>query len=145
MDGGFGSFQTQLGVRTSPAVKKLGCALLKDMIEGDKLIIEDYDTIQELTAFVAKKGSYEAETGYHDDTVMTLVLFAWCTSQNYFKELTDLDIRTKLYQEKMAQIEEDLAPFGFIDDGLGEDTFVDNEGTRWSVDSENNNNNSMDW
>lgn len=143
MDGGFGSFQTQLGIRTSPAVKKLGCALLKDMIEGDKLIVEDYDTIQELTAFVAKKGSYEAETGYHDDTVMTLVLFAWTTSQNYFKELTDLDIRTKLYQEKMAQIEEDLAPFGFIDDGLSENTFVDNEGTRWTVEEDDKN--SMDW
>ena len=142
MDGGFGSFQSQLGVRTSPAVKKLGCALLKDMIEGDKMLIEDYNMIQELTAFVAKKNSYEAETGHHDDLVMTLVLFAWTTSQNYFKELTDLDIRTKLYQDKIRQIEEDLAPFGFIDDGSSDDTFVDNQGTRWSVDNDNNN---MDW
>lgn len=148
MDGGFGSFHTQLGVRTSPAVKKLGCGLLKDMIESDKLIIEDYDMIQELSAFVAKKGSYEAETGHHDDTVMTLVLFAWCTSQNYFKDLTDLDIRSKLYQEKIQQIEEDLAPFGFIDDGLDEQTFVDNEGTRWSTHQsphQDDENNSMGW
>ena len=141
MDGGFGSFQTQLGVRTTVTVKKVGCSILKDMIEGDKLIVEDYDTIQELTAFVAKKGSYEAETGHHDDLVMTLVLFAWCSTQNYFKELTDLDIRTKLYQEKMQQIEEDLAPFGFVDDGLEETSFIDNEGNRWNIDQ----NNSMGW
>ena len=133
MDGGFGGMQTQLGVKTSAMVKKVGCSLLKDMIEEDKLLIEDYDCIQELTAFVARKGSYEAETGHHDDLVMTMVIFAWCTSQNYFKELTDLDIRSKLYQEKMQQIEEDLAPFGFIDDGFSENTFVDNEGNRWNV------------
>ena len=139
MDGGFGSFQTQLGVKTSSMVKKVGCSLLKDLIEEDKLLIEDYDCIQELTAFVARKGSYEAETGHHDDLVMTMVIFAWCTSQNYFKELTDLDIRTKLYQDKMAQIEEDLAPFGFIDDGFMDNTFVDQEGNRWNVvdDSDN--------
>ena len=83
--------------------------------------------IQELTAFVAKKNSYEAETGHHDDLVMTLVLFAWTTSQNYFKELTDLDIRTKLYQDKIRQIEEDLAPFGFIEDGSPEQSFVDDK------------------
>ena len=142
MDGGFGSFQTQLGVRTTVTVKKVGCSILKDMIEGDKLIVEDYDTIQELTAFVAKKGSYEAETGHHDDLVMTLVLFAWCSTQNYFKELTDLDIRTKLYQEKMQQIEEDLAPFGFVDDGLEETSFIDNEGNRWQIEQDPN---SMGW
>ena len=142
MDGGFGSFQTQLGVRTTVTVKKVGCSILKDMIEGDKLIVEDYDTIQELTAFVAKKGSYEAETGHHDDLVMTLVLFAWCSTQNYFKELTDLDIRTKLYQEKMQQIEEDLAPFGFVDDGLEETSFIDNEGNRWHIEQDPN---SMGW
>jgi hypothetical protein len=75
--------------------------------------------------------------------VMTLVLFAWTTSQNYFKELTDLDIRTKLYQEKISQIEEDLAPFGFIDDGSADDTFVDNQGTRWSIDEKDND--TMGW
>jgi hypothetical protein len=142
MDGGFGSFQTQLGVKTSAMVKKVGCSLLKDLIEEDKLIVEDYDAIQELTAFVARKGSYEAETGHHDDLVMTMVIFAWCTSQNYFKELTDLDIRTKLYQDKMQQIEEDLAPFGFVDDGFTDNTFVDQEGNRWNVVEDREN---LDW
>lgn len=137
MDGGFGGSSTQLGVRTSPAVKKLGCSLLKDMIEDDKLIIEDYHIIEELSAFIAKKNSYEAETGHHDDLVMTLVLFAWCTSQNYFKDMTDLDIRSKLYQQKMDQIESELAPFGFIQDGTEDNTFVDDTGTRWSVDESN--------
>jgi len=74
--------------------------------------------------------------------VMTLVLFAWCSTQNYFKELTDLDIRTKLYQEKMQQIEEDLAPFGFVDDGLEETSFIDNEGNRWHIEQDPN---SMGW
>ena len=142
MDGGFGSFQTQLGVKTSAMVKKVGCSLLKDLIEEDKLIVEDYDVIQELTAFIARKGSYEAETGHHDDLVMTMVIFAWCTSQNYFKELTDLDIRTKLYQDKMQQIEEDLAPFGFLDDGFTDNTFVDQEGNRWNVVEDREN---LDW
>jgi len=133
LDAGFGNFQTQLGVRTSPAVKKLGCAILKDMIESDKILIEDYNCIEELTAFVVKRNSFEAETGYHDDLVMTLVLFAWSSTFDYFKDLTDLDIRSKLYDEKMKQMEEDLIPFGFISDGADEETFVDNEGNRWST------------
>lgn len=133
LDAGFGNFQTQLGVRTSPAVKKLGCAILKDMIESDKILIEDYNCIEELTAFVVKRNSFEAETGYHDDLVMTLVLFSWATTFEYFKDLTDLDIRSRLYDDKIKQIEEDLVPFGFISDGADEETFVDNEGNRWST------------
>lgn len=144
LDGGFGNFQTQLGIRTTSAVKKLGCAVLKDFIESDKLLIEDYNCIEELVAFVVKRNTYEAESGHHDDLVMTLVLFAWATTFDYFKDLTDLDIRSKLYQEQMKQIEEELAPFGFIDDGTPETTFVDNEGTRWSVDNVDHAD-TMDW
>ena len=75
-----------MGVRMSPKVKRVGCAMLKELIESDKLMIEDYDIINELASFVSKKGSFEAETGHHDDLIMTLVLFAWATSQNYFKD-----------------------------------------------------------
>ena len=85
MDGGFGNYQVQQGVRMSPKVKRVGCTMLKEMIEQDKLLIEDYDIINELSSFVAKKGSYEAETGHHDDLVMTLVLFAWTSTQNISK------------------------------------------------------------
>ena len=116
----------------SPKVKRVGCTMLKEMIEQDKLLIEDYDIINELSAFVAKKGSYEAETGHHDDLVMTLVLFAWTSTQPYFKDLTDINIRDKLYREKIEKMEEDLMPFGFIDVGLDLD-FTDDEGTSWKV------------
>ena len=134
MDGGFGNYQVQQGVRMSPKVKRVGCTMLKEMIEQDKLLIEDYDIINELSAFVAKKGSYEAETGHHDDLVMTLVLFAWTSTQPYFKDLTDINIREELLKEKIAKMEEDIMPFGFLEDGVEEDSFVDNNGDHWSVD-----------
>jgi hypothetical protein len=130
MDGGFGSFQTQQGVRMSPKVKKVGCTMLKEMIEQDKLIIEDFEIIQELSSFISKKGSFEAEVGHHDDLVITLVLFAWAATQNYFKDMTDLNIRDQLYKEKIEKLEDDLMPFGFIDAGPN-DTEVDSEGNVW--------------
>ena len=130
MDGGFGSFQTQQGVRMSPKVKKVGCTMLKEMIEQDKLIIEDFEIIQELSSFISKKGSFEAEVGHHDDLVITLVLFAWASTQNYFKDMTDLNIRDQLYKEKIEKLEEDLMPFGFIDAG-SDDIEIDSEGNVW--------------
>ena len=133
LGGGFGK-NAQWGVRTTKQVKRLGCATLKNLIEEDKLIITDYDIIYELTSFSAKKDSYEAEEGHHDDLVITLVIFAWLTNQGYYKELTDIDLREKMYSEKMKEIEESYLPFGIIDDGLGEEEIVDNEGNRWQVD-----------
>ena len=130
MDGGFGSFQTQQGVRMSPKVKKVGCTMLKEMIEQDKLIIEDFEIIQELSSFISKKGSFEAEVGHHDDLVITLVLFAWASTQNYFKDMTDLNIRDQLYKEKIEKLEEDLMPFGFIDAG-SDDIEIDSVGNVW--------------
>jgi hypothetical protein len=130
MDGGFGSFQTQQGVRMSPKVKKVGCTMLKEMIEQDKLIIEDFEIIQELSSFISKKGSFEAEVGHNDDLVITLVLFAWASTQNYFKDMTDLNIRDQLYKEKIEKLEEDLMPFGFIDAG-SDDIEIDSEGNVW--------------
>ena len=99
------------------------------------LEIQDFDIINELSTFVARKGSYEAEEGSHDDLAMCLVMFAWLSGQPYFKELTETDIRQKLYKEKMQAIEDELTPFGFVSDGLTEksESFVDAEGDRWVV------------
>ena len=131
---GFGDKATELGVRTTKAVKKIGCSNLKQMIEGDKLIINDFDIIVELSNFVQKGSSFEAEDGATDDMAMCLVFFAWLTNQNYFKELTNEDIRKRLYQSQQKMIEEDMSPFGFIDDGITmseEAPFVDQEGDYW--------------
>ena len=46
---GFSGKKTQLGVKMSTAVKQVGCSNLKALIEDDKLMIQDYDTIAELT------------------------------------------------------------------------------------------------
>ena len=113
---GFGQGGSMLGVRTTAVVKKLGCSVLKSLIEEDKLIVEDLDIIDELTTFVAKKQSFEADDGHTDDLVMSLVLFAWLTRQDYFKDLTNVDVRTSIYQEKIEELEEDMSPFGFMPD-----------------------------
>jgi hypothetical protein len=124
---GFSGNKTQLGVKMSVTVKKIGCANLKAIIEEDKLIFNDYDILSELTTFIQKKQSFEADEGYHDDLVMCMVLFAWLVMQDYFKEMTDQDIRRRIYEDQKDQIEQDMAPFGFIDDGLGDDTFISDD------------------
>ena len=131
--GGFAK-NIQLGIRTSKQLKRIGCSALKEMIESDKLIISDFDTISELTTFAVKNNSYEAEEGSNDDLAMTLVIFSWLVQQRYFKDLTDLDIRKKLADEQMRALEEDLLPIGIIDDGRESQTFTDNSGTTWTVD-----------
>jgi len=131
---GFSGKRSQLGVRTTQAVKKLGCSNLKTLLEDDKILIIDYDIISELTTFSQKHNSFEAEEGCNDDLAMCLVIFAWLVAQDYFKELTDNDIRKRLYEEQRNQIEQDMAPFGFIQDGLDETSFVDSSGDLWKVD-----------
>ncbi len=131
---GFSGTKTQLGVKMSKTVKKVGCSNLKTLIEDDKVVFRDYDIISELTTFIQKHHSFEAEEGCNDDLAMCLVIYAWCVVQDYFKELTDQDVRKRLYEDQRDQIEQDMAPFGFILDGLEEDSFVDAEGDRWNVD-----------
>ena len=131
---GFSGKKTQLGVKMSKGVKKVGCMNLKTLIEGDKLIFNDYEIISELTTFIQKSNSFEAEEGCNDDLAMCLVIYAWLVAQDYFKELTDQDVRKRLYEEQKNQIEQDMAPFGFVSDGLDESSFVDAEGDRWYVD-----------
>ena len=132
---GFSGKKTQLGVKMSKTVKKVGALNLKTMIEEDKLYFNDYEIISELTTFISKSNSFEAEDGCNDDLAMCLVIYAWLVAQDYFKELTDQDVRKRLYDEQKNQIEQDMAPFGFMSDGLNEETsFVDPEGQRWYAD-----------
>ena len=103
------------------------------MIETDKLIVPDFETIAELTTFASKNNSYEAEEGAHDDLAMTLVIFSWLVQQRYFKDMTDLDLRQKMYEDFEEQFEQDMLPFGIIDDGREEETYTDNTGQIWEV------------
>ena len=128
---GFSGKKTQLGVKMSKAVKALGCSNLKTMIETDKVVFKDYEIISELTTFIQKRTSFEAEEGCNDDLAMCLVIYAWMVDQDYFKELTDQDVRKRLYEDQKDQIEQDMAPFGFISDGLDDDEFVEG-GDRWT-------------
>jgi len=132
---GFSGKKTQLGVKMSSTTKKIGCSNLKTLIEDDKLIITDYDTISELTTFIQRKQSFEAEEGCNDDLAMCLVIFSWLVAQDYFKEMTDQDVRKRIYEEQRNQIEQDMAPFGFVSDGLDAlDGEVDKNGDVWKVD-----------
>ncbi len=131
---GFSGKKTQLGVKMSKTVKKVGALNLKTLIESDKLTFSDYDIMSELTTFIQKSNSFEAEDGCNDDLAMCLVIYAWLVAQDYFKELTDQDVRKRLYEEQKNQIEQDMAPFGFVNDGLEDDSFVDDDGDRWFTD-----------
>ena len=131
---GFGEGKSDLGIRTTKAVKKVGCSNLKQLIESDKLMVEDFDIIVELSNFIQKGASYEADDGATDDLVMCLVFFAWLANQPYFKELTDEDIRHRLFDSQKKAIEQDMSPFGFIVDGVNhteKSAFTDQDGDFW--------------
>lgn len=133
---GFGpSKKVQMGVKTSVLTKKVGCQVLKNLIEEDKLIVEDVDIISEFTTFISKKQSFEADDGHNDDLVMCLVLFSWATRQQYFKNLTDMDVRLAMYQQDIEKIEEDMLPFGYYLDGSVEIDDAD-EDYKWSSETE---------
>ena len=135
LGGGFSGGRAQLGVRTTKAVKRIGCSNLKQMVEDDKLIIQDLQIISELSTFIVKGQSFEADEGCTDDLVACLFIFAWATDQTYFKELTDMDISQTMMREQQDMLEQDMAPFGFVVNGLEDEnigTMVDEYGTRWS-------------
>lgn len=121
--GGFGTGTQAYGVATDKRVKRIGCANLKTLIETNKLLITDADIISEISTFVEKRASYGADDGYHDDLVMTLVLFGWLTTQDYFKNLLNVDIRKSLFDARQRQIEEQIAPIGIRVDG-NEDSLI---------------------
>ena len=132
---GFSGKKSYLGIRMTAAVKKLGCSNLRTLIEDDKLLTNDYDIISEMTTFIHKSNSFMAEEGCNDDLMMCLVIFAWLVAQPYFKEMTDDDIRKRIYEEQEDQIEADMAPFGFIQDGINDMTsFTDKDGDTWYAD-----------
>lgn len=115
--GGGHSSKVQHGVKMTKQVKRVGCQSLKTLIENDKLIINDFDTYSELTTFVRNKGSYEAESGSNDDTVMALVLLGWAVTQKYFKEDVEQELRKNINRDSLVNIDEMMLPFGFMDDG----------------------------
>jgi len=133
---GFSGTKSQLGLKMSKVTKKIGCSNLKTLIEDDKLLIPDYEIISELTTFIQKNQSFEADEGHNDDLVMCLVLFAWLAVQPYFREMTDNDVRKRIYEEQANQIEQDMSPFGFIVDGFEDEEtkFVDEYGDVWHLD-----------
>ena len=126
--------QSKLGIKMTKRVKAVGCSNFKDLIENDKLIINDLETISEISQFVERGKSWKAEDGGNDDLVMALVLFSWFSSQELFKELNNVDLRTKLYDEQMQQYEDELTPFGFIEDGqMEEDKYTVEGGEVWQI------------
>lgn len=114
-----GGKNSTYGVKTSKQVKRIGCNTLRNLVEEGRLVLNDDDVIAEATTFIERKGSYSADDGYHDDLIMTLVLFAWLTNDPTFKDLTNFDVRRELYENQIKDIEDSMVPFGFIDDGLG--------------------------
>lgn len=124
--GGFSS-SVQRGVRTTKQVKRIGCSNAKTMIEKEKIKLHDFNLINELSTFIQKGTSYEADIGSHDDLTMCVVLFAWATNQPFFKDLTDTDFRKKLMEDRERLISDDVLPFGFIDDGSDFEETINNQ------------------
>jgi len=125
---------TSLGVRMTKQIKRIGCANIKTLIEGDKLLINSFKIIEEISTFAKRGQSYQAEDGANDDLMMCCVIFGWVSNQPYFKELTNTNARQQMYVEQQNLIEQDMAPFGFLDDGINEheQTTVDEYGDVWS-------------
>ena len=124
-----------IGIEMNRKVKRIGCSNIKDLVERDQINIVDADTIVEFSTFIAKGNSYEASDGNHDDLVMNFVLFGWFVSSPMFTDMTDMNIKEMMYQEKMKQIEDELVPFGVLDDGQPAESEVIN-GERWHIDTE---------
>ena len=135
LGGGFSGRGNQLGLRITKGTKKIGTSNMKSLIEGNKLIINDFDIIAELSTFISRGKSFEAEQGATDDLVMCLVIFSWLANQRYFKELTNVDVRGQMFTDQQNAIEADMAPFGFIDNGLddpeGQDGYFVDAGEVW--------------
>jgi hypothetical protein len=121
----------KLGIKMTTQIKSIGCANLKELIETNKLLVQDYNIITELTSFVSNYTTYSAEPGCHDDLVMTLVMFSWLTTQAPFKEITNINVRAKIAEEKIENMQEEVLPFGYINDSYEPERTVDSEGNVW--------------
>ena len=116
-----------VGIEINRKSKRLGCSALKDLMENNKIRVVDEQTILEISTFEAKGQTFEASTGNHDDLVMNLVLFGYFVSSAYFANLTDINIKDMIFKQKLKAIEEDIVPFGFIDDGSEQIEKLQNE------------------
>ena len=114
-----------IGINMTRKVKRLGCSAIKDLLENSKLKIVDENTIVEISTFVARGQSYEASDGNNDDLMMNLVMFGYFASTQYFGDMTDIDIKQMLFEKKMKEIEDDIVPFGFVDDGTAYNNEID--------------------
>ena len=130
---GFSGRGSGFGVKMTKQIKKIGCANIKTLIESDKIFINDFNIIEEMSTFIRKGQSWQADEGSTDDLMMCLVIFGWLSNQPFFKEMTDTNARQMLYEEQQSLIEQDMAPFGFVDDGIPdhEKSEVDEYGTVW--------------
>ena len=131
---GFSGRGSQLGIRMTKQIKKIGCSNLKTIVEADKIVINDFNIIGEMSTFARRHNSWMAEEGCNDDLMTCLIIFGWLSNQTYFKELSNSDVRSKLYEEQSNIIEQDMAPFGFIDDGIDppeSQSFKDEYGEVW--------------
>jgi hypothetical protein len=139
VSGGFGGTGSANGVRTDKKIKRIGCSQLKTLIEKNRMQVLDADIIQEFSTFIENKGSYAADEGYHDDLVMPLVLFGWLTTNPYFKDLSDVNLRETIFETQINRIEDELTPFGFMDDGRDHEEpqqFVEG-GDVWTIQKDN--------
>ena len=125
---------TSLGVRMTKQIKRIGCANIKTLMESDKIIVNSFKIIEEMSTFAKRGQSYQAEDGANDDLMMCCVIFGWVSNQPYFKELTNTNARQQMYAEQQNLIEQDMSPFGFVDDGINEheQTTIDEYGDVWS-------------
>jgi hypothetical protein len=130
---GFSGRGSGFGVKMTKQIKKIGCSNIKSLLESDKIVVNDFNIIEEMSTFVKRGQSWMAEEGCTDDLMMCLVIFGWLANQPFFKEMTDTNARQMMYEEQQNQIEQDMAPFGFVDDGTPdhEKVEVDEYGDVW--------------
>ena len=126
-----------LGINMTKKVKRIGCSSFKDLIEEKKINICDENTILEISTFVARGQSFEASEGNHDDLVMNLILFGYFVGTGYFAEFTDINVKKMLFENQMREIEEDVLPWGWTDDGLDDIKPVSEDG--WAIEHTNEN------
>lgn len=127
-----------IGIEITRKTKRLGCSAIKDILENNKLKIVDENTILEISTFVAKGQSYEASDGNHDDLMMNLVMFGYFSSTQYFGDMTDINLKDMLFKKQMREIEDDMVPFGFIDDGSEHIQQLEQNNHEWSVEYDEN-------
>ena len=121
----------RIGIEMTRKVKRIGCSAIKDILEHKKLQIFDEQTILEVSTFVSRGQSYEASDGNHDDLMMNLVLFGYFVSGTYFRDMTDINLKEIMFADRMKEIEQDVVPVGFIDDGSQYINEIENKEQGW--------------